>query len=48
MNSVAQGFVLGWELFNSFISDTDSDTECKLAGGMKLSGAVDTTDGGVS
>lgn len=35
---------LGPELFNIFISDIDSETECKLEDGMKLSGSVDTTE----
>lgn len=46
MSGVPHCLVLAPELFNILISDTDSETECKLADDMKLSGAVDTTEGG--
>lgn len=41
-----QGFVLGPVLFNIFISDVESEIECKSADGMKLTGAADKTEGG--
>ena len=47
-SSILQGSVLGLELFNIFVSDMDSGTECTLfrfVNGIELCGAVDMLEG---
>jgi len=48
MSGIPQGSVLGLALFNTFVGDMDSETECtlsKFANGTELCGAIDTLEG---